>query len=543
MANSWRQSVPFLLGVFFVAGCTGEEFCEQPGCLFSDREWELVESLANLGPPPPDPVNAKVGNPDAETLGERFFFDPTFSGPATHIDALGRNTSVGRAPKGAPAEVSCATCHDPARGGSDHTSVPNHVSVGAGIYDVNSMSVINSAHYTFKYWNGRYDSLVWQVMAVAESTFSMNGDRVAIARTIFDNKEEYRDLYEKVFSSELPFTWTATVQMACTDDRGLCKTTPDPTCNQNQAGCPLQHCTLDNGSCRPRFPLHGTPKRGPGACDAASENANNWNCLSDADKTAITTIYVNFSKAISAYEYTLNSGVSPFDCFVNNGPDSKFISDSAKRGAQLFVGKASCIECHSTPLFSDNRFHNIGVPQGGAGVPTEADCPAGDGTCDCINGKKCKPWGWFSGLITLQGAGSGPNQVGPHSPFSDNRIAEADLPAYYKREPTDAMKGAWRTPGLREIELTPPYMHNGFYGSLWDVIEHYNQGGTTEGAASNQLSKRVAPIGLNDRDILDLIEFLKTLTSLPPSENEQNNVSDEEKDAKACAAFLTRSGL
>src|SRR5439155_14305390 len=99
---------------------------------------------------------------------------------------------------------------------------------------------------------------------------------------------------------------------------------------------------------------------------------------------------------------------SAFDKFVHAAnPSSDLLTPAARRGAQLFVSRAGCIECHNTPLLSDNQFHNVGVAQSGPFVPTEADCPDG-GSCDCVYSdsspevKNCLPWGAFDGLGKLK---------------------------------------------------------------------------------------------------------------------------------------------
>ena len=93
-------------------------------------------------------------------------------------------------------------------------------------------------------------------------------------------------------------------------------------------------------------------------------------------------MFVNVAKAIGAYERKLTSTNSDFDKFVAAGASSRTISDDARRGVKLFVGKASCIDCHKGPLLSDKGFHNIGVPQTGPGVPTVVECKI-PGFCDC----------------------------------------------------------------------------------------------------------------------------------------------------------------
>jgi cytochrome c peroxidase len=462
-----------------LSGCEGE--------LFTDEEWSRLESLVNIDEdPPPDPVNKHVGDPEAEALGQMFFFDSRFSGVATGIDVLQRPTTASRAPIGERTGIMCATCHDPSRGGVDKSSVPGHVSIGAGIYDVNAESVINAAYYDLKYWNGRYDSLVWQAMAVTESPVSMNSDRVRVAWMIADY---YRDRYEAIFEHPLPdFPRTFEEQAALLEEDGQCRL---------EAGvCPAE-CGGADG-CWPRFPLSGRPGLQP------------FERMAQGDKDAVTRTFVNYAKAIAAYEYRLISRSSPFDRFVAEGGGSELISPAAQRGAKLFAGKASCIDCHRTPLFSDSKFHNVGVPQAGPGVPTEADCPAGN-TCDCAAGTLCLPWGAYFGIGVLKRT----TLRADNATFSDDPQLPERLSKWYERELTDDLKGAWRTPSLRDVALTAPYMHDGYYRSLDEVVRHYVQGGTRLGSASDQVDPRIRPLDLDEGEIQDLIEFLKTLTGEP----------------------------
>lgn len=157
-------------------------------------------------------------------------------------------------------------------------------------------------------------------------------------------------------------------------------------------------------------------------------------------------------KAIASFERTVISKDSPFDKWMSG--DSNAISDSAKSGYGLFVGKAQCSVCHSRFNFTDNGFHNIGVKS--------------------INGKE---------------------DIG--------RFAIV---------PVKAMKGAFKTPTLRDIELTSPYMHNGIYKTLEEVVEHYNRKGDVQDNLSPNMQ---GPLGLSEQEKKDLVEFLKTLTGKP----------------------------
>jgi cytochrome c peroxidase len=75
--------------------------------------------------------------------------------------------------------------------------------------------------------------------------------------------------------------------------------------------------------------------------------------------------------------------------------------------------------------------------------------------------------------------------------------------------------GAFKTPTLRNISRTAPYMHNGVYGDLWDVVDHYNFGGAT-GSFAGTKEVTIAPLLLNDREMGDLVEFLRSLEDGPP---------------------------
>ena len=89
--------------------------------------------------------------------------------------------------------------------------------------------------------------------------------------------------------------------------------------------------------------------------------------MADADRTIANRVFVNFAKALEAYQRQLVSRNAPFDKFVAG--DIGMLATSEVRGLKLFVGKAGCIGCHSGPHLSDGLFHNIGVAQTGAHVP------------------------------------------------------------------------------------------------------------------------------------------------------------------------------
>lgn len=507
----WCLLLPGALG----CGETDAVFCGTPGCALSAHEWTLLQSLGGLPEtPPPDESNRYATLPAAQALGHRLYFDTGFSGAATLLDTLHRPVPYARAARGEPTGIACASCHDPARAGSDFTSVPNHVSIGAGWYDVNAQQTVNAAYYRVIYWNGRNDSLWAQILAVAESFVSMGGNRLAIAWRLAD---DYRADYDDVFTDwPLPLPGTSAAVRALVEADARPDGSPNPRagqCTLTSGACPAA-CREASGtdgttSCWPRFPLAGKPGTTPGCQggDAHEPFHDAFDCMAPDDREAVTRAYVNFAKAIAAYEGQLVSRDSAFDRWVADGPDSAWLTPAQVRGARLFVGKASCVDCHRTPLFSDDDFHNVGVPQRGAAVPTEADCPEG-AACDCVNGRGCLPWGALDGLAKLK-----TNGFRRDSRFSD-APTDVSRASYVERALTPSLEGAWRTPSLRDVALTPPYMHDGAYPTLEDVVAAYDAGGATAGV-SGEKAVELKPLLLTAAERADLVAFLTSLTGAP----------------------------
>jgi len=473
--------------------------------------WTTLQSLAAPEglTPPVDRSNARALDPITQELGHKMYFDPDFSGNATLVDTLGRTVTSppGRAVKGVRINASCATCHDPARGGTDHSSLAG-VSIGAGAYDVSSQPSVNSAFNELWYWNGRNDSLWAQIIAVTESGVSMGGNRL---RVMWRIAEAYRAEFEPMFGA-LPVTVSLARQKARllvpTSTVGACALDANQMCPE---GCVSE--TMPAMGCFLRFPLEGRPGREAG-CQRGSRTepfGDAYDCMAAADKDAVTKVYVGFAKAVAAYETSLISDDSPFDRWVAERvagkEDSGILSDSAQRGAELFAGRASCVECHSGPLLTDNQFHDIGIPQNGDFIPTEDACVAGLAACDCVAGTSCLPWGLHDGLGKLQ-----KNGFRRDSKWSDDSTDDSRAHFYRMDLTTDAgiaLRGKWKTPGLRDVAITAPYMHTGGYRTLREVVEHYNWGGHGSRYA---VDAKVVPLGLSDHDLDDLTAFLESLT-------------------------------
>jgi len=183
-------------------------------------------------------------------------------------------------------------------------------------------------------------------------------------------------------------------------------------------------------------------------------------------------------RAVAAFERTLNtiSESVPFDEYVRG--DEAALPDSAKRGMALFVGKANCVMCHNGSLFSDDNYHNLGVPN------------HPDFETDPLRQIALRYQHYSRGV-----------------PEKIYRSADTDLGLYYTTK-NEADKGKFRTPSLRELKYTGPYMHNGVFETLREVVEFYNQGG---GPGSVHLTA----LGLTDEEIDDLVGFLESLSGDP----------------------------
>ena len=214
------------------------------------------------------------------------------------------------------------------------------------------------------------------------------------------------------------------------------------------------------------------------------------------------------SKAFSAYEYTLLSGNSAFDRWYYGG-ERNAISNKAKEGFKLFSGKGACVTCHlvgeDSTLFTDEKLHNTGI---GFKASMHVEPPT-------------KQLTLVPGLTIEIDTSSYRNNVA----FKDE-IAPNDLGLYtVTQDPNDRWK--FRTSGLRNVEITAPYMHNGSLQTLKEVVEFYNKGGIkTSGKMKNDnISPLMFPLSLSENEVENIVEFLKTLTG--------SNVNELILDAKA----------
>jgi cytochrome c peroxidase len=199
--------------------------------------------------------------------------------------------------------------------------------------------------------------------------------------------------------------------------------------------------------------------------------------------------------AIASYERTLNSANSAFDRWYY-GKAKQALDAKAQRGFQLFNGKANCSSCHSIAnnhaLFTDNNNHNTGVGYADAMAKT-----------DKTQRVQVAPGVYVDVATTLVNsvAETKPNDLGRYE---------------VTQKPEDRWK--YKTPSIRNVSLTAPYMHNGTFATLQQVIEFYNRGGIT----NENLDPLIKPLNLTALEIADLTAFLESLTG----DNVQKLVAD-----------------
>jgi cytochrome c peroxidase len=181
----------------------------------------------------------------------------------------------------------------------------------------------------------------------------------------------------------------------------------------------------------------------------------------------------SLGKALAAFQRTLVTRHAPFDRYMMG--EKQAMAESAVRGMALFRGKARCILCHNGPNFTDSQFHNLGVP----------DAP----------------------LLTHPLVQASIRFDAKRMQVPEFAQVKEDLGRYLvTKEEKD--RGAFKTPTLRNVAQRDPYMHNGAFHALEEIIDFYDQGG----GASARKSPLVQPLALTAAEKRDLLEFLQALT-------------------------------
>jgi cytochrome c peroxidase len=317
-------------------------------------------------------------------------------------------------------KVACGTCHQPDRDFQDGTALGR----GVGVTSKRTMPVAATSRSPFLFWDGRKDSLWAQALGPLESAVEHGGTRGQYAHAI---AEGYRRDYE-----ELP-------------DLSSVPASAGPAGN--------------------------------------SQEITAWRALTQEQRDAVTAVFVNVGKTIAAYERRIEFGTARFDRYVdaitNRGRSDGILTNDEIAGLKLFIGKANCTQCHNGPLFTNNEFHNTGVPP-------RVELPIDDGR--------------------LTGAASVlKDEFNCRSRWSDKRTGCAELD--YLVTDDHVLERAYKVPSLRNVAERAPYMNAGQFPTLKQVVDHYNRA-----PAAPKGHTELKSLRLKTEELRQLEAFLRTLT-------------------------------
>ena len=217
-----------------------------------------------------------------------------------------------------------------------------------------------------------------------------------------------------------------------------------------------------------------------------AEASASWQRLSLAQQSGINRAFANLGKSLAAYQRKLLPGPSRFDEYADQVSSESGISGNGMlsrveiAGLKLFIGDGQCISCHNGPLFTNFEFHNTGVLAIAGQLP---------------------PMGRYDGIRLAR-----EDEFNCLSDYSDAQPEECIELRFAKDD--NELVGAQKTPSLRNITETAPYMHGGQIADLTAVMQHYND------APTSMLSHNEAkPLGLRPVQLSQLVAFMQTLTA------------------------------
>jgi cytochrome c peroxidase len=323
--------------------------------------------------------------------------------------------------------VACATCHVPEKDFQDGLPLGK----GLGTTSRRTMPVTGAAASPWLFWDGRKDSLWSQALGPLESDVEHGGDRVQYYRLV---ASAYRADYERVFG-------------------------PLPPVGD--------------------LPEHASPI-------ASDERWDAWTKMTAADQDAVNRVFANIGKAIAAYERKLMPGPSRFDRYVDAVLDgdearaARAMDRDEVAGLRLFIGKASCTQCHNGPRFTNDDFANTGVPG------TEGDLGRHLGAREVLQDEF--------------------NCLGRYSDARPDQCRELKA----LRPDDEHARRAFKVPSLRNVAERAPYMHAGQLATLADVVDHYDR--APEAPAGHT---ELRPLRLTPDEKRQLVRFLGALSAPP----------------------------
>jgi cytochrome c peroxidase len=404
-------------------------------------------------------------------FGKKLFFDPKLSKSGN---------------------VSCASCHSPGLSFTDGRK--RAIGMKEGTRNTPTLINVFSGHWFF--WDGRADSLSAQALGPLESTLEHNTSRGQIAWLVY---RFYKNDYETVFGPFPKALQAKLASMTVPEAMAL----PRPKCLASECA-PLDKSlatyavsTISDFKTQNTFILKAG-KLGIKPQELLSrawiEEAakapdqtwyKNFDALTAIEKKEINDVFVNVGRALSVYQKGLLAVDSPFDRFVQKLSNGNTIAEAMSdefsleqwQGFKHFVS-SGCANCHNGPNFTDQQFHNIGL--------------AWSDPMDM---------GRAVGLKRLSIA-----EFGCLEPE-----LESCQEREYIQENNNELVGAFKTPTLRNLDTSKPYMHDGRFDSIDAVLDHYSE--PPNEAAIGHRSESLQTLRLEPEDRKNLLLFLKSLNA------------------------------
>lgn len=392
-------------------------------------------------------------------------------------------------------QVSCATCHVPSRSFTDGRAVAQGLELGAR----NTPTIINSFQNSWFFWDGRADSLESQALKPIESNAEHGLSRSQlVAKVIENHAEEYTSVFKhKVKRSRVEgFHSLSYVNSQF------------PALPVSMAAYTLAtigNFKLLNGILDLAYKAKSAPALLVATMTRPEGGAVGFD-FKDSDRALISRVAVNVASALAAYERTILATNSAFDRYRSRvlvggkGDDPRaYLNEEFGRkafeGLNLFVGKGRCSACHHGPNFSDQQFHNIGLP--------DREHPLHDRT-DVF-----PDMGRAIGLIKV--LNDPMNCLGSH--FNHEvvgRLESCEELPYLDVENTEHV-GAFKTPTLRNLSDTAPYGHDGRFATIEEVLRHYNKPSIKPAVGHREETLNEIDLSASEQESLS--KFLKALGS------------------------------
>jgi cytochrome c peroxidase len=465
---SKRNSIIFfILGTTLLGGWVLYSFLSVP-LQTDDLDSEtLLMRLAEFSPPEPN-VHTETQRLLAK-LGSRLFFDERLSASGT---------------------MSCATCHDPQKNFSDDRPL----ALGGNLGPRRTPSLVNVGFQRWFFWDGRSPTLEAQVLGPLENWNEHRISRVHLLKILF---REYRHDYETIFGliDAKDWEWVQTLPSALpqTASRTLSPmvlayglASLDDFWEKDKI---LQYAQTNKIA-----PINVLSGRSTLPDERPQQWYKAWNDFDAPQKTKLNQWISNTASAIATFERTILAMDSPFDRFLKK---NKFqtkqpifvdgFQESEWAGFKLFVGKAQCSLCHFGFNFTDQQFHNIGLPWKASAFDSN----------------------WIDLGRTL---GVAELTLGSQNLCTEIDMASESCHEIPYLDPNNlSFVGAFKTPSLRNASQRKFFMHDGRFSSLKDVLQYYN---SLSGKASiGHREESLKPLRLTFENLNYLERFLFSLSS------------------------------